>query len=353
MSTLQFSVIAMIGFVAPLGAQWLNQPTAGIPRTADGKPNLRAPAPRSNSGKPALSGLWRPSVNNGHYGSNIVADVAPTNVLPQAAALFRQRREDLGKDDPSVFQCLPFGPRAITALDMFKVAETPSMMVILFEDLTYRQIFLDGRRLPDDPNPSFMGYSTGHWDGDTLVVQSNGFNDRTWLDTGGHPHSEALRITERYQRRDFGHLELSETLSDPAVSSMPWTIDLEYEFVADTEMLEYVCAENEKDRSHLVGKASDEKKDAVKIAPEVLAKYVGTYELRWPEFPGMVYVQNVTLAGGELFIDSAGKDRKPLVPLSDTLFTMLPGTIQFVEEKGKVTHFVMKSVEGDLKAVRR
>src|SRR5262249_9384985 len=154
---------------------------------------------------------------------------------------------------------------------------------ILFEDLSYRRVFLDGRKLPIDPNPSFMGYSVGHWEGDTLVVESAGFNDRTWLDFGGHPHSEGLRVTERYRRLDIGHLDLKVTLEDAKVYARPWTIPIAVDLVTDTEMLEYVCNENQKDYDHLVGKASDDKKNAVKVPVSVLSKYTGTYEFHSPE----------------------------------------------------------------------
>jgi len=133
-----------------------------------------------------------------------------------------------------------------------------------YEDLIYRQIFMDGRELPKDPSPSFMGYSVGRWDGDTLVVDSAGFNDRTWLDFGGHPHSESLKMTERIRRTNLGRLEVEVRLEDRTFYARPWTVPVRAELVADTEMIEYVCNENQKDVAHLVGKASDEKKLAVR-----------------------------------------------------------------------------------------
>ena len=133
---------------------------------------------------------------------------------------------------------------------MSKIIQTPSLIVILNPDLTYRQIFTDGRALETDANPSWMGYSVGHWEGDTLVVESAGFNDRTWLDRG-YPHTEALRAVERYRRADFGHLTLEVELHDPALYTAPWKATVEAQLAADTELLEYVCNENEKDRAHL------------------------------------------------------------------------------------------------------
>jgi hypothetical protein len=334
-------------------AQWLKHPTAGIPRTADGKPNLNAPAPRGADGKPDLSGLWR--LNPGAYGGNIVADLKPGDVQPWADALYKQRMEDLGKDDPSTYRCLPQGPKAIIGgIGWVKIIQTPALIALLYEDLSYRQIFLDGRELPKDPNPSFMGYSVGHWEGDTLVVNSTGFNDTTWLDGGGHPHTEALRITERVRRRDLGHIELQETFDDLQIYARPWTISVDVDLVTDTEMLEYVCNENEKDHAHLVGKASDEKKDAVAVAPQVLSKYVGAYEFRSPEDPSFLMLFNVTLSGGGLFLDMSGKDKQELIPLSETLFSMMGTRLDFVkDDKGVVTHMIFHIVEGDMKGVRK
>jgi len=235
---------------------------------------------------------------------------------------------------------------------MKKIMQTPGLIAILYEDLTYRQIFLDGRELPKDPNPSFMGYSVGRWEGDSLVVESTGFNDRTWLDFGGHPHSEELRITERIRRRDFGHLDIEETLTDSKIYGRPWTIVIHGDLTTDTEMLEYVCAENEKDREHLVGKSSDDRKNAVKVAPEVLTRYVGTYDFRIPENPTQVIAIQVTAAGSELVFDFLG-DRSPLIPLSNTAFSAAGDLITFAtNDQGVVTHMIMQTPEGDRKAIR-
>ena len=172
--------IASVALSAPAAAQWLNYPTPGIPRTPDGKPNLGAPTPRTTDGKPDLSGLW--TKISPKYSRNIAADLKPGDVQPWAEALVRKREEDLGKDYMNV-HCLPLGPGYSTAADstgaeMIKIIQTPALVIILNPDLTYRQVFLDGRPLEKAPNPSWMGYSVGHWDGDTLVVESNGFNDR-------------------------------------------------------------------------------------------------------------------------------------------------------------------------------
>src|SRR5437763_7389048 len=174
---------------ATLPAQWLNYPTPGIPRTKDGKPNLSAPAPKTPDGKPDLSGAWYKL--SPKYGRNVAADLKPGEVQPWAEALVQQRTENLGKDSMNT-QSLPLGPAypitgdGTTSAGMMKIIQTPALIVMLNPDLTHRQIYMDGRKLESNPNPSWMGYSVGRWEGDTLVVESNGFNDRTWLDSGGH-----------------------------------------------------------------------------------------------------------------------------------------------------------------------
>jgi hypothetical protein len=346
-------LIIVCAIATPLTAQWLKEPTRGIPRTKDGKPDLNAPAPRAADGKPDLSGLWR--FDPGAYSGNIVADLKPADIQPWADHLYKQRMEDLGKDDPGQFKCLPQGPRATYGgAGWGRIIQTPSLIAILFENLSYRQIFLDGRALPDDLHPSFMGYSVGRWEGDTLVVESRGFKDTIWLDFGGHPHTEDLRIVERFRRTDFGHIELKATFEDPKAYNKPWTIEVKVEFMPDTEMLEYVCNENEKDHARLVGKASDDMKNSVKVARDVLAKYVGTYEFRSPEDPNQVTVVNVTLPGSELAIDVGGKDPQPMIPLSETTFSTFGSRLEFVlDSKGQVDHAIFRIVEGDLKGVRK
>src|SRR5262249_14842189 len=193
--------------------------------------------------------------------------------------------------------------------------------------------------------PSFMAYSVGHWDGETLVVESSGFNDRTCLDTGGHPHSEGLRITERFRRIDFGHSQLELTFDDPAAYGKPWTILLDVDLAADTELLESVCNENEKDHAHLVGKTSDDKRYAVSLSPEVLSRYVGAYESR--EDPTLVIVANVTLRGNELFYDLGGKDPELMIPLSETLFSIAGDRVEFeMDGQGRVARLVFVSFGG-------
>jgi len=240
------------------GAQWLNYPTAGIPRTPDGKPDLSAPAPRTTDGKPDFSGVWQ--ADSQAYFGNLAAGLKPEDVpmQPWAKTLQQQRENNAHADDP-LARCLPHGvPRVNTnGLFPFKIIQTPGLVVLLYEQLyLFRQVFMDGRRVAPDVNASWLGYSTGKWDGDTLVVETSGFNDRTWLDTQkGHPATEALHVTERFRRVDFGHLELQATIDDPKAYTRPWTTTTQKMHLAlGTDILEFICNENERDLPHLTTK---------------------------------------------------------------------------------------------------
>jgi hypothetical protein len=346
MKIVVFAII-LSAMTTPLAAQWVDYPTPGIPRTADGKPNLTTPAPRTADGKPDLSGIWqRISLK---YERNIAADLKPGEIQPWAEALVRQRAEDLQKDHMSV-QCLPWGPSYSNSARKAKIVQTPGLLLMLDEDLTYRQIFVDGRTLETEPNPSWMGYSVGRWEGDTLVVDSFGFNDRTWLDRDGHPHSEALRMTERYRRLDFGHMQIEITLNDPKVYARPWTVSLSAELNPDTELLESVCNESHHSLEHWVGKASDEKKFEVKVAPEILAKYAGTYEELdfWGSRPHPAIIE-VTVSNGALFAELKGREKVPLVAQSETNFSGFYGLgVSFVTDaQGVVTHLLERRISRD------
>jgi len=238
--------------LTPLSAQWISYPTPGIPRTADGKPNLSAPAPKTADGRPDLSGIW--STPDGKYLTNLAADEKQVPFQPWAEALFKQRQENQGKGRPTE-RCLPHGITDFDALPYpRKIMQSPGSIAMLFEAYNhYRQIFTDGRPLPKDPQPTWFGYSVGKWDGDTLVVDTVGFNDETWLDDGGHPHTGALHVTERFRRRDFGHMDLLLTIDDPKAYTRPWSANMKLDLLADTELIEFIC-ENERDAVHLVGK---------------------------------------------------------------------------------------------------
>jgi hypothetical protein len=270
-------LIALAIAPAFVNAQWLNHPTAGTPRTPDGKPNLSARAPRGADGKPNISGLWRtdsappemlerliPGATNGageeplsQYFINILSDFKPEEapIRPAAAALFQQRAKTFTDESP-LSHCLPEGmPLVEMAPAPYKIVQTPGLTLMLYErDTTYRQVYTDGRTLPDDPQPSWLGYSVGKWDGDTFVVDTIGFNDRGWLDARGHTHSEALHLTERFHRLDFGDMELQLTIDDPQTFTRPFTVKLKQRLVPDSDLLESFCAENEKDVHHVTGK---------------------------------------------------------------------------------------------------
>jgi len=247
------SATALLVAAGPLAAQWPDAPTKGIPRNKDGSPNLTAPAPRKADGTPDLSGIWM--VPGLKYLINIAADVKEVPFQPWAAAEYKKRMDSRGKDDPNNF-CLPsIIPEKIAVTSPWKIVEAPGMTLILYESRTiFRQIFTDGRALPKDPNPTWQGYSVGKWDGDTFVVETNGFNGKGWLDTNGHPVTDALHVIERYRRKDFGHMDVEITIDDPKAYTKPWTIHENPELQADTELIEYICEENNRDVGHFVGK---------------------------------------------------------------------------------------------------
>ena len=346
--------IVTVALSAPLAAQWLNHPTPGIPRTPDGRPNLAAPAPRTPDGKPDLSGLWNKI--SPKYSRNIAADLKPEEIQPWAQAVVDKRREDLGREYMNV-QCVPLGPSYATSADstgseMMKIVQTPGLILVLNPDLTYRQIFLDGRALESAPNPNWMGYSVGRWDGDTLVVESFGFNDRTWLDHDGHPHTEGLRTTERYRRRDFGSLELEVTFSDPAAYTRPWTVAVRAELAADTELIEWVCNESDHHVERWVGRASDERKGEIQVAPEILAKYIGTYEEQPPFWRAAARVVQITLSNGRLLANMDGRGQVALIASSETGFTGLYGLgVEFI--RGGAGGLFVKHVSGDYRFARK
>ena len=245
---------------AHAGGQWLTHPTPGIPRTADGRPDLTAPAPRTAEGRPDLSGIWGTEFVRDFpkYLLNIAVDLEPDGVPFQdwARALYRERMEWNSKDDP-LARCKPTGiPRLIGFPAPFKIVQLPALLLILYEqDTTYRQIFMDGRALPAEiSHPSWMGYSVGRWEGDVLAVESVGFNAASWLDVQGHPHTEAMRVMERYRRVSLGELEIQITIDDPKAYTRPWTVTQRPRLLADTELLELFCTENEKSLPHVVGK---------------------------------------------------------------------------------------------------
>jgi hypothetical protein len=278
----RFCVLLALVFANSAHAQWLNYPTPGTPRTRDGKPNLAAPAPRTADGKPDLSGVWMheitsvaevkrlfggvidvdarlkvdvPGMEIGtqhKYAFNILLDYTPEEspLRPEAAELMRRRATERSPAD--VCTGIPGIPLADLLSEPIKIVQAQRLTMILYEaGNSHRQIYTDGRGLPREVSlPAYLGYSVGHWERDTLVVETAGFNDKTALDGAGHPHSEALRVVERYRRRDFGHLDVETTFDDPQMYTKPFTIKVPHDLLADSDIFESFC-ENEKDRVHL------------------------------------------------------------------------------------------------------
>jgi hypothetical protein len=226
-------------------AQWLSIPLPGTLRAPDGKPNLNAAAPRTADGKPDLSGIW--SADSMRWNENLAPDGAAAPMLPAAAELYKHRVETLGWNRPELY-CMPHGvPDAMTVAGLpFKILQMPGVTVLLFEEFhLYRQIHTDGRQLPVNPEPAWYGYSIGRWEGDTFVVETSGFREGSWLDNNGHPHSDALRTTERFHRVNFGHLEVDVRIDDPKTYSRPWNSDrIRFTLQPDTELLEHFCENN-------------------------------------------------------------------------------------------------------------
>jgi hypothetical protein len=240
------ATIVVVAFAAAPGAQWLKHPTPGIPRLPDGRPNLSAPTPRTADGKPDLSGLWRPAAI---LIGDIAANLKPGSVpfQPWAKELYDQRVKSNSKDDPTA-ACIVGGvPRSDLVPYPFKVLQMPGLTVILYEAVhSYRQIFSDGRDFPKDMNPGWFGYSIARWEGDDFVVQTTGFNDRGWLDNFGKPATDALKVTERFRRKDFGNMDIYITIDDAKAYTKPWDVTLPLRLAPDTEILEYICNENNK-----------------------------------------------------------------------------------------------------------
>ena len=335
------AVAAVLLLQSEAAGQWLKQPAAGLPRTSDGKPNLAAAAPRGVDGKPDLSGLWQPS-------AKYETDFRPSDAQPWAQARARERAANPAADSWATL-CLPPGPM-ITFTGPLRIVQTPTLVTALYEvPNSFRQIFMDGRDLPKDPSPTWQGYSVGRWDGDTLVVETIGFNDKSWVGRPGYPQSEALRVTERYRRRDVGHIDVQMTVDDAKTFTRPWTVTTELLLSLDNELLEYVCNENEKSRQHFVQPQSTSSAE-FRVDPTLLAKYAGLYEVMTPR--GMAKA-TVSVEGDQLMMDVPGRGSGRLIPQSTTMFAFLGASIEFVSnEKGEVTHLMVHVVEGDFKGPR-
>ncbi len=273
MKPLPLAVLGALLAAAPVAAQWLSYPTPGVPRDARGKPNLAAPAPRTADGKPDLSGVWQLDATCPPGGCEVVSQQLGDYSIPPefanfgarlpgglpyqpwATALVKERVARFGVDDP-ITHCKPAGAlRTLTVPPPRKILQLPGLVVILTErEVTYRQIFTDGRPLPADPNPSFNGYSVGRWANKTLIVETIGFRDGLWLDRRGSPLTDAAKITEKFHRPNYGRLEIDVTVDDSKAYTKPWTVRLNQNLMPDTELLEYYCSDNEKFAARFVPK---------------------------------------------------------------------------------------------------
>jgi hypothetical protein len=344
------SLAALAGLLAaPCAGQWPSYRAPGIPRLSDGKPNLVAPTPRTADGKPDLSGMWQlDNAGLGGIAFNVAQDLAEKDIQPWARSVYQQRLLDLGTESPPA-HCLP---PSILSLNSFRavfsrIVQAPGLIVLLYQGETNdyaRTIFTDGRNLPEDPSPAWLGYSIGHWEGDVLVVNTAGFNDRAWLDFSGHPQTESLRVTEHFLRRDFGHMELEMTLDDANVFARPVSMRINKVLAPDTELSESIC-ENEKDAGHLKGG------NGFRLSEESLLKYTGSYELPSGRQAAL------SLSEGFLVLQQDGSAQKRvLVPQSETKFMFRDNGdgIEFVKDaQSNVTQFVMHPVGGDQRAVRK
>jgi hypothetical protein len=273
----RIAAIVLLGAALSHG-QWLDYRDPTIPRGKDGKPNLTAAPPHSNNGKPDLSGVWQAeptppdemtrmfsavtafrvlgddSLTFNKYFLNLLADFKPDEspLKPEVAERFRSLSPNRARESPTA-NCLPPGlPNVDLGPAPYKIVQTPGLIVIMYEVFGgHRQVYLDGRKLPADPDPLWLGYSVGRWEGDTLAIETIGFNDKSWLDAFGHQHSEDLHVVERLRRRDFGHIYVQLTIEDPKTFVRPFSVKVTWRLVPDSDVGEYFCAENEKDRAHM------------------------------------------------------------------------------------------------------
>jgi hypothetical protein len=324
-------ILALFSLSTPCFSQWLSLPTPGIPRTADGKPDMSAPAPRTVTGTPDMSGLW--------VAQRVTGDLPLSEKFKPWVSQLKEQYDARFYADEARYNCLPNGPGYIPArrftLGLRRVVQSPTMIAVLYEDLVHRQIYMDGRELESDPIPSWMGYSAGRWDGDTLVVESNGYNDKTWLIRDGVSHTEQLHITERYTRTDFGHIQLSVTYDDPGAFTSPLEVQVDMVYVADDELLEIVCNEKPNKGEDWSGNITQAEEKAVEIDQDVLASYTGTFEGIWL---GNVITLEFRLEEGELKMKRNGEELR-LVPQSQTTFDCANGFgyVFITDDKGYPT----------------
>jgi hypothetical protein len=277
-----FAILCSLLLSTSLLAQWIKYPTAGVPRKPDGSVNMTAPAPRLADGKPDFSGIWmtgdpnRPASAVALTSPTIPAAPAATNIddkpgdpkdirssrqmsnigvdlpgglpyQPWLVPIVKQRTANLAIDDPHI-KCLPDNfLRAYGLPHLLKFVHTPGLLVVLNEmNAGYRQVFTDARPFPEDPTPSWQGYSSAKWSGDTLIIDTIGLRDDTWIDWNGSVVTESAKVREQIRRPDFGHLEIQVTVDDPKAYTRPWTVNLKQRIVVDTDLIDEICLENEK-----------------------------------------------------------------------------------------------------------
>jgi hypothetical protein len=331
---------------AGLEAQWIKFRTPGLPRLPDGSPDLAAPAPRTPDGKPDFSGVWRNDGGDRYY-NNIAVELTAADIAPWARALFTKRSLEFGKDGMETL-CLPLGPAYLTTrYREYRIVQTPTLVVFAYDDGMHREIFIDGRSLEPDPNPSWMGYSVGRWEGDTLIVESNGYTDRSWLDFGGHPHTEQLRITERYTRSSVGRMSVQVTMVDPTIFAKPITLTMPVKLTVDTEMLEGFCENHHASRERM---ASTRAAEVVQVPVATLSGYVGVYDM--VDDPAKRIVR-ISVDGPDLWLDYDGAGRELLVALSPLRFSWSGAIVEFSPASGGGMNIVILTVEGAERFVRR
>lgn len=315
---MKFPLVALLCMTisTPLAAQWLGVLPPGVPRTAAGAADLFAPLPRTADGRPELTGLWRAVAETGDLRD-------ASKIQPWALESMAAHERNFYRDGPQM-QCKPGGPGYIVGGaggggSLRQIVQGPGIVAMLYPDLTFRQVFTDGRELEADPLPSWSGYSVGHWEGDTLVVESNGYNAKTWLHANGLEHTEQLRVTERFRRKDFGHMQVEVTYDDPGTFHAPLHTVVEMEYATDDVILEIVCDEStEGGIKHWVGdKLADARRTEVQVDPAILDEYVGTYSGIWLSNPTTV---QVTLENGVLLLSRNGGEKTELVPQSEISF---------------------------------
>ena len=346
------TLIFILLLSSQLSAQWLSLSTPGLPRTADRELDLSAPTPRSTDGNPDFTGVW---IAVGASGS--LYD--PENIQQWARDAMTENENNFYADDPR-FACLPSGPGSYpagnVASGMRRILQHPTFIAVLNSDMSYRQIYMDGRALEENPFPTWTGYSVGYWEGDTLVVESNGFNDKTWLHRDGLPHTTQLRITERFRRLDFGHIELVVTYEDPGTFTEPVQAIIELEYQADTELFENVCNESSRGlSSNWNGEIQQADDSVVEVSEEILETYLGAYQGVWL---GTLTTAEFVLEDGEMFLirtpgysDTGGNFesvKSRLIPLSENAFDCICGLgfIFTLDDEGLATQVSEVHVSG-------